>query len=203
MCFPQRSLRTSSKPRRTIGTIRGIIASSAKYAQSALSSAATEIAGRSATVQSGTGHPTLAVAYEMEILLIKGAKYVESSLHPPGSRSSLDVEEVVQHERVSAPATSVFLVGGVATPAAPPEPVRAAAWLTEAMGGASGVERCASARADAGERRAAMAGGERLQRRGRYGCARGPQDRYRLQPFRVAHTDAPRCARQHGSRRVV
>jgi hypothetical protein len=36
----------------------------------------------------------------MEILLIKGAKLVESSLGS-GSRASLDVEEVVQHERVS------------------------------------------------------------------------------------------------------
>ena len=104
----------------------------------------------------------MAVAYEMEILLIKGAKYVESSLHPPGSRSSLDVEEVVQHERVSAPATSIFLVGRVGPPLLAREPVRAAEWLTEGTSGAPGVERCAGPRADAGKRRAAIAGGERL-----------------------------------------
>jgi hypothetical protein len=115
----------------------------------------------------------------MEILLIKGAKYVESSLHPPGSRYSLDFEEVVQHERVSAPATSVFWwVGSGRRPLAR-EPVRAAAWLTEGTGGAPGVERCAGPRADAGKKRAAIAGGERLQRRGRYGFARGQQDWYK------------------------
>lgn len=163
---------------RPTGTIRGTIASSANYASSELSIAATVIAGRSATVQSGTGHPTLAIVHGMEILLIKGAKYVESSLHPPVSRSSLDVEEVVQHERVSAPETSVLWcersdaacscgkVDALRMRLRPVarDTVRAVAWLTEGTAGPPGVERCAVPSADAGERRASIRGGERLER---------------------------------------
>ena len=55
------------------GTIQGTIASSANSARRALSSAASEIAGRSTTVRAGTGHPTLAAAHEMEILLVRAS----------------------------------------------------------------------------------------------------------------------------------
>ena len=55
--------------------------------------------GQSPSVPGGTGHPSLVAAREMEILLIKGAKFIESNFGAPG-RSSVDVEEVVEHERV-------------------------------------------------------------------------------------------------------
>ena len=57
-----------------------------------------------------TGHPSLAAAREMEILLIKGAKFIESNFGAHGSRGSLDVEEVVQHERVSAAAVVHYVL---------------------------------------------------------------------------------------------
>lgn len=55
--------------------------------------------GQSPSVPGRTGHPSLVAAREMEILLIKGAKFIESNFGAPSSRSSVDVEEV-EHERV-------------------------------------------------------------------------------------------------------
>ena len=102
---------------------------------------------------------------------IKGAKYVESSLHPPGSRSSLDVEEVVQHERVPVNEAAaqplrcrvfvVVVVGWDGGRNAAPLASGSGQRPYRDGGGAPGVERCAGPRANAFQRRAAVAGRQR------------------------------------------
>ena len=59
-------------------------------------------AGQLPALPRGTGHPTLAAASTMEILLIKGAKFVESNFKPHGMGGNLDAGEQMQHERVRA-----------------------------------------------------------------------------------------------------
>ena len=56
-------------------------------------------AGQQPSVPSGTGHPTLAAVSAMEILLIKGSKFIESNLKSCRV-SNLDEGEQLQHERV-------------------------------------------------------------------------------------------------------
>jgi hypothetical protein len=58
------------------------------------------VAGQLPSLPSGAGHPTLAAVSTMEILLIKGAKFVESNFKPHGMGGDLDAGEQMQHERV-------------------------------------------------------------------------------------------------------